>query len=105
MNRDREAIKDGPIITRINERNLIQPDGVRPLHRAQFTERNFGIVRFFISFRSSKFLEDLVQRIPHGSKLRHLAIKELQTWKQPVTGYRHDAKVWKDIGKIASPDR
>src|SRR5439155_23319666 len=34
----------------------------------------------------------------------HLAIKELQTWKQPVTGYRHDAKVWKDIGKIASPD-
>ena len=56
-------------------------------------------------FRSNKFLENLVQRIPHGGERRHLAIKELESWKQPVAGYCHDPKVWKDVGKIAALDR
>src|SRR5438093_7886413 len=29
----------------------------------------------------------------------------MKTWNQPVHVYPHDAKVWKYIGKIASPDR
>src|SRR5439155_7968133 len=53
----------------------------------------------------NKFLKNIVQRIPHSGELRHLAIKKLESWKQPIAGYRHNAKVRKDVGEIASLDR
>src|SRR5439155_9968645 len=45
------------------------------------------------------------QRRPHSAELRHRAITKLDSCKQPIAGYRHNAKVRKDVGEIASLER